>query len=55
MSEITPLLLCLQVVLAKTTLHQLEHVVFAMLCNPDSLPFIIIPIRGCDTIIVKCK
>ena len=34
MSEIIPLLLCLQPILSQTSLRQLEHVVFAMLCNP---------------------
>ncbi len=35
MSEIIPLLLCLQPILTKTTLRQLHHVVFAMLCSPN--------------------
>ena len=35
MSEIIPLLMCLQPLLTKTTLRQLHHVVFAMLCNPN--------------------
>jgi len=34
MSEIIPLLLCLHPILSKTSLRQLGHVVFAMLCNP---------------------
>lgn len=37
MSEIIPLLLCLQVNLPKTTLGHLGHVVFAMLCNPKQV------------------
>ena len=35
MSEIIPLLFCLQPILPRTTLRQLHHVVFAMLCNPS--------------------
>ena len=35
MSEIIPLLFCLQPILTKTSLRQLRHVVFAMLCNPS--------------------
>jgi len=35
MSEIIPLLLCLQPILTKTSLRQLRHVLFAMLCNPS--------------------
>ena len=35
MSEIIPLLLCLQPILTKTTLRQLVHVVFALLCIPN--------------------
>ena len=35
MSEIIPLLFCLQAMLTKTSLRQLHHVVFAMLCNPS--------------------
>lgn len=34
MSEIIPLLLCLAPHLSATTMRQLHHVVFAMLCNP---------------------
>lgn len=34
MSEIIPLLLCLEAQLSLTTLRQLRQVVFAMLCNP---------------------
>jgi len=34
MSEIIPLLLCLQPILSQTTLRQLRHVAFAMMCNP---------------------
>jgi hypothetical protein len=34
MTEIIPLLICLQPILSKTSLRQLHHVVFAMLCNP---------------------
>ena len=34
MSEIIPLLLCLQPILNKTSLRHLHHVVFGMLCNP---------------------
>lgn len=34
MTEIIPLLLCLQPILTKITLRQLRHVAFAMLCNP---------------------
>jgi hypothetical protein len=34
MSEIIPLLLCLEAHLSITTLRQLRHVVFAMLCHP---------------------
>lgn len=35
MSEIIPLLICLQPILPRTNLRQLHHVVFAMLCNPS--------------------
>jgi putative transposase len=35
MSEIIPLLICLQPILTRTSLRQLHHVVFAMLCNPS--------------------
>jgi len=34
MSEIIPLLLCLQPILSQTMLRQLRHVAFAMMCNP---------------------
>lgn len=34
MSEIIPLLICLQPIISKTSLRQLRHVVFALLCNP---------------------
>jgi len=34
MSEIIPLLICLHPIISKTSLGQLHHVVFAMLCNP---------------------
>ena len=35
MSEIIPLLICLEPYLSSTSLRQLRHVVFAMLCNPN--------------------
>ena len=35
MSEIIPLLVCIEPILTKTTIRQLHHVVFAMLCNPS--------------------
>ena len=35
MTEIIPLLLCLEVHLSTTTLRQLRHVIYAMLCIPD--------------------
>ena len=35
MSEIIPLLICLEPHLSSTSLRQLRHVVFAMLCNPN--------------------
>lgn len=34
MSETIPLLFCLQAMLPKTSLRQLHHIVFGMLCNP---------------------
>jgi hypothetical protein len=35
MPEIIPLLMCLEAYLSTTILHQLHHVVFAMLCIPN--------------------